>query len=339
MSSEDIEIDVEAEGLKVDMDVDQVMEPMSISSSITKSHREDCDNWHSFLEKLPMGRRSRHLPAKYQLVTDENARKYSIWTLQFSVLVAAINTKMLNPNFPIMATPDAHPDSFPDTEPFDFNSATYFIPLSTLIGVAISSVFIGQISDRIGRKRVLWILSFVSAFGSIAKFYSRNTFWGFCIANFVFGFFLGNLPVAMAYVGDIFPTKKEKEEQLGVIVGCFVIGNSGGGMIAILMENSGLFSPLWVGAGLMFISTMIISRFLIEPGDPRLIIKSEADGIFKEDDDEIKRPDQINKTVMWNVVGGALLDNIGSTGLFPLCLSPLALEQYLIDFVDKGEGE
>jgi hypothetical protein len=34
---------------------------------------------------------------------------------------------------------------------------------------------------------------------------------------------------------------------------------------------------------------------------------------------------------------GALLDNIGSTGLFPLCLSPLALEQYLLDFAERGE--
>ena len=78
------------------------------------------------------------------------------------------------------------------------------------------------------------------------------------------------------------------------------------------------------------------------------------------------RPEVIDKKTMWNIVGGAvrsfltlnwswnrnqnlyalshlhslklsslliikffqLLDNIGSTGLFPLCLSPLALQEY-----------
>ncbi len=36
-------------------------------------------------------------------------------------------------------------------------------------------------------------------------------------------------------------------------------------------------------------------------------------------------------------MGGALLDNIGSTGLFPLCLSPLALEQYYVQYVAAEE--
>ena len=93
-----------------------------------------------------------------------------------------------------MVTPGAHPDSFPDTEPFDFNSATYFLPLCSLVGVAVASVFLGQISDRVGRKKVLLILSWISVAGSIVKYFTRATFWGFCISNFVFGFFLGNLP-------------------------------------------------------------------------------------------------------------------------------------------------
>ena len=47
---------------------------------------------------------------------------------------------MLNPNFAIMCNPNSgYDDSFPSTEPFGFNSATYFLPMCTLIGVAISS--------------------------------------------------------------------------------------------------------------------------------------------------------------------------------------------------------
>jgi MFS family permease len=111
------------------------------------------------------------------------------------ILASAVNTKMLNPNFAIMCAPGAHPDSFPSTEPFGFNSATYFLPMCTLVGVAIASIFIGTLSDRYGRKSLLRILGWVSAVGSVVKYFTSDTFWGFCASNFAFGFFLGNLPV------------------------------------------------------------------------------------------------------------------------------------------------
>ena len=64
--------------------------------------------------------------------------------------------------------------------------------MCTLIGVAIASVFLGTLSDKVGRKIVMLVLGWISAAGSIAKYFAKDTFWGFCITNFVFGFFLGN---------------------------------------------------------------------------------------------------------------------------------------------------
>jgi MFS family permease len=259
-------------------------------------------------------------------------------TLQFAVMVSAINTKMLNPNYAIMASPGLNPDSFPDTDPFNFNSATYFLPMMSLLGVAIASLFLGTLSDRAGRKRIMLILAVISGGGSIAKYFARETFWGFCITQLVFGFFLGNLPIAMAYIGDVFTSKTEKGRQLSIIVANYVIGNSGGGIIAILMQDSGLFAPLWVGAGLMFLSAISISIWLIEPGDARLQpIGQNYVAEEKDDEEDTPRPEQIDQRTMWNVVGGALADNFGSTALFPLCLSPLALETYTIEFEENGE--
>mmetsp|Transcript_1212 Transcript_1212/g.2317 ORF Transcript_1212/g.2317 Transcript_1212/m.2317 type:complete len:705 (-) Transcript_1212:1035-3149(-) len=272
------------------------------------------------------------LPRKFRLRTEENARKYSVWSVNFIILASAVNTKMLNPNFAIMCTPGAHEDSFDSTEPFGFNSATYFLPMTTLIGVAISSVFIGKLSDRYGRKILLLILGWISAAGSIVKFYTSGTFWGFCLSNFIFGFFLGNLPVGMAYVGDIEPSKKKKDEMLGALVGMFVLGNSGGGIIAVLMNDSGLFAPLWVGAGIMVIAAITTHVYMIEPGD-EVLEPGVDEKLILTDDEDIIRPDIIDKKTLWNIVGGAILDNIGSTGLFPLCLSPLALTEFYSDFV------
>eukprot|EP00536_Pseudo-nitzschia_multiseries_P004817 jgi/Psemu1/189075/e_gw1.84.76.1 len=240
---------------------------------------------------------------------------------------------MLAPNYAIMCS-GSDPESFTTTAPFGFNSATYFIPMMSLLGVAISSIFIGPVSDKIGRKGPILWMAIISAAGNIVKYFTRNTFWGFCISNLVFGFFLGNLPIGMAYIGDIYTNKIEKEKELGILVGHFVLGNAGGGMIAILMNGSGLFSPLWVGAGLMVISSVMVVRFFIDPGDTRLI-DNEQDGL--KDKDEFPRPEKINNTAMWNIILGALADNFGSTALFPMCLSPLALEQYNFSFTNAGE--
>lgn len=283
--------------------------------------------------------RNRAQLKRYQtLITDEAARKYSLWALYFNVTCNAINTKMLNPNFAIMAIPGAHPDSFDDTEPFDFNSATYFMPLCSLMGVAIASIFTGQISDKVGRKKVMLVCSWISGIGSIGMYLARETFWGFCGASFAAGLFRGTLPVAMAYVGDIFTTKKEKSDYLGVVVGCFVMGNSGGGILAILMGETGLFAPLLLGTGLIWLSACLMTWYLIEPGDAILepVGKDFLRNKLAEFEEE-KRPETINKKTFWNIILGALADNVGSTALFPLCLSPLALEAYLVDFVEANE--
>ena len=180
------------------------------------------------------------------------------------ITCSAINSKMLNPNFAIMCTPEASPDSFPDTKPFAFSSATYFLPMCTMIGIAISSLFLGPLSDRLGRRKIfMLVLGWVSAVGSVVKYFTRHTFWSFCISNFAFGFFLGNLPIGMAYIGDVEHNKKRKEKLLGTAVGCYVLGNSGGGIIAVLMYDVGLFSPLWIGMTVIQCLTLTSTCFLL----------------------------------------------------------------------------
>jgi hypothetical protein len=94
-------------------------------------------NYSSWIEKYNQWQSQKYkLPPHYKLSTEENSSKYSLWSVNFMILASALNTKMLNPNFAMMCAPGAHPDSFPSTEPFGFNSATYFLP--------------GTLSDRYG---------------------------------------------------------------------------------------------------------------------------------------------------------------------------------------------
>ncbi len=327
-SNDDHEVEVLLETTAKQIDGDGLLKDAAEEPNIDSSKYLDSANVYDWLKHSYSHVR---LPRRFRLITEDDVLQNSILSVRFTTMCSAINTKMLNPNFPLMVQAGAHPDSFPNTEPFGFNSATYFLPLCSLLGVAIASIFLGQISDRVGRKKVILMLAWISSVGSIVKYFSKETFWGFCVTQIVFGFFLGNIPVAMAYVGDVYQTKKEKERELGILISFYVIGNSGGGIIAILMNGAGLFAPLWVGAGLLAFSAIFSSWYMVEAGD----LPRSVGGFAKGQEGEVEaRPETIDQKALWNIIMGAVADNFGSTGLFPLCLSPLAIEQYLFRFIE-----
>ena len=294
---------------------------------------------------------------KYQsLITDESVLKWSIGALRFAVFADCVNGMILQPNYAIMVDQNAHEDSFPSTEPFDFASATYFIPMTSLLGVAIISSVTGTLSDKLGRKPVILFCLSGSIIGSIAKWLCRRSYWAFCVANFVNGLLSGSLPVALAYVSDVFTLKTTKDKEFSTIVGCWVLGQSIGGIVSILMYEQGLFAPLWVGVGIVFFACCITYQFLIEPGELKIptglngIDESEEEhggllptNLNAEDDDEddsaVEKeveheglPEEINRTTMAHIIVGAFADTLGSKALFPLCLSPLAFNTFYKDF-------
>lgn len=106
----------------------------------------------------------------------------------------------------------------------------------------------------------------------------------------------------------------------------------------MLMNEQGLFAPLWVGAGIIVVANIITHAYMIKPGNDSQLKQGTDEKIILDDDDAIfRRPDTIDKMTLYNIVGGSILDNIGSTGLFPLCLSPLALNAFYGQFVERGE--
>lgn len=90
----------------------------------------------------------------------------------------------------------------------------------------------------------------------------------------------------------------------------------------------------------MGISTILGHIYMIEPAKDYNIVAPidfENKLTLNSEDEEVKRPDTIDKKTLWTIVCGALLDNIGSNALFPLCLSPLAFEKYYTNFVARNE--
>ena len=111
-------------------------------------------------------------------------------------------------------------------------------------------------------------------------------------------------------------------------MGLAMIGTAGGGVCAILMENEGLFTPLWLGAAITLISGIWVHCSLVEPS------KAEQPG---ETSDASSEDGNLNQCHLANVVFGAFLDNFGSAGLYPLCLTPLAFDVFYLDQLELGE--
>lgn len=209
--------------------------------------------------------------------------------------------------------------------------------MTSLLGSALASPFAGMLSDRFGRRPVLLVCVIMGAVGSIAKYLARGSFWGFCAANFGTGLFGATMSIAMAYAGDVAPTRAEKDSAIGSLIGFYMIGSTGGGIVAIVMEDVGLFIPLFIGVAFNVLAWAFGYVFMVEP-KRLLAMKTAHVGKSADDEDEEPGPETMDWKVAFNILIGSLVDNAGSSGLMPFCLSPLAFNTFLGDFVARNES-
>lgn len=284
------------------------------------------------------------LNPSHALFTDKRVQANSLAACRWACFVDACCQTVLAPNFPYMCIPDFHEDSFPNIKPFKFATAQYFIPMCPAIGAAIASLFFGPLSDKIGRKPCMLICLYLGAVGCVVKYFCRGTFWGFNAANFANGLVGASLVVGMAYVGDVFPEDKAKAaDELGALMGLMMLGMSAGNVIAILMEEQGLFMPLWAAAGLSLSAGIVASIWMVE-ADRSLHQKAHEESNVSEQEGEdagdkpsaakaeedLWKPTKINWRLFSMIMVGAVLDNLGSTGL-TMAMSPLMLNEYQLD--------
>ena len=133
--------------------------------------------------------------------------------------------------------------------------------------------------------------------GSIAKHFARGFFWAFRALDFINGGLFGaTLATSMTYASDVSKARAESDSVIGSLVGVYMIGSSGGGVISIAMESMGLFAPLLVGATLNLAVTIFSYLFLIEPNK-----MLHMDGAVQDDIDE-GSPETIDSKVATNIL-------------------------------------
>jgi len=141
-------------------------------------------------------------------------------------------------------------------------------------------------------------------------------------------------PVGWAKAADVHPDRTAKAEATGVLPAYTVPAASGGALTAIGIEylGRGLFSPLLVSASLNVVGYILMFLFLTESETQ----KSTPDDASLEEVDRAALPERIEPVVTTAILIGAFLNNVGSLGIFPFLLVPLALEVYHHGFIEQG---
>jgi DHA1 family tetracycline resistance protein-like MFS transporter len=149
------------------------------------------------------------------------------------------------------------------------------------LGQFLSTPLMGWSSDRFGRRRIL----IISAAGTTIGFLLQGLVWSFWPhvgTRFVAGLFAGSRPVCQAYISSMVPPPR-RVEMMGYVSLCVMVALQFGPVLGGSLAVVSLRLPLFVGAALAAIVTVLLIRYLDEPPAPVLDVagsssSSDADG-------------------------------------------------------------
>ncbi len=123
--------------------------------------------------------------------------------------------------------------------------------------------FWGKLSDRVGRKPVLFISILGTAVGFLLMGFAGSLLMLF-VARIIDGVAGGNIGTAQAYVADI-STKEERAKAMGLIGAAFGLGFVFGPAIGGVMSKLfGIHSPFLLAAAMALVNAVLILTILPE---------------------------------------------------------------------------
>lgn len=137
----------------------------------------------------------------------------------------------------------------------------------------------GKISDRVGRKPVL----FVSILGTALGFWlmgAATTLSMLFVARLIDGIAGGNIGTAQAYVADI-STPQERARAMGLIGAAFGLGFMVGPAIGGIMAGKfGYHSPMYLAAGMALVNALVVLAILPESLPPERRGEGRRESVF-----------------------------------------------------------
>ena len=177
----------------------------------------------------------------------------SALTLIFTtVFIDLLGFGILIPILPTFATKELHVDE-------------------TAIGIAIAiyslvqfffNSFLGELSDKHGRKPVIVVCLFLNAVGYII-FAFTHTYFILLVSRIVAGVGGSSIGVAQAYIADV-TTKEDRSKGMGMIGAAFGLGFVFGPLIGGLLSKYGYEVTGFASAGFSFLAFLVTIFFLPE---------------------------------------------------------------------------
>ncbi|MBP9759724.1 MFS transporter [Candidatus Dojkabacteria bacterium] len=124
-----------------------------------------------------------------------------------------------------------------------------------------SAPIIGALSDKYGRRPMLIMSIFSTAFGWFVFAGAPNIIFLF-IGRIIDGIMAGNFPIAQSYLTDIAKTDKERTTNLGLIGATFGIGFILGPMLGGVLGQFGHTVPFWF-VGVLALFNGILALFIL----------------------------------------------------------------------------
>ncbi len=167
-------------------------------------------------------------------------------------------------------------------DPGAFWAGVVFVSFSVMQFIA--TPILGRISDRTGRRPVLWISLLGSALGYLMMALTMRLEW-VILARVIDGITGGNIAVAQAAMADG-SKPEERSKVLGMIGATFGLGFvlgpalagilAGSALGASLLRDHGWHLPFFVAAGLSFLGSLLVILWLPETLTPELRAKAQA---------------------------------------------------------------
>ncbi len=143
---------------------------------------------------------------------------------------------------------------------------------STMLAAAFVGAFVfGRYADKVGRKRVYWLVAAIMITGALGSAFSQS-FWELIAFRFVLGFGVGgDYPVSAVMVSE-YANRKDRGKLVGMVFGTQALGLIIGPLIALALLGSGASGDLtWrilLGLGAVPAAAVIYLRLRM-PESPR----------------------------------------------------------------------
>ncbi len=111
---------------------------------------------------------------------------------------------------------------------------------STMLAAAFAGAFVfGRYADKVGRKRVYWLVAAIMIAGALGSAFSQS-FWMLIAFRFVLGFGVGgDYPVSAVMVSE-YANRKDRGRLVGMVFGTQALGLIIGPLIALALLGSGV---------------------------------------------------------------------------------------------------